>query len=76
MILGPIAKNTLHLTFVDLLKHSRKYAKTMEEKKYVLRYVHGNGIIGYIDYIGTSYECINIMNARCQGCWAIMPYEE
>lgn len=47
----------------------------MGEKKYALRYVNGNGILGNIGYIGTFYECKCIMDARCQGCWAIMPYE-
>lgn len=48
----------------------------MENKKYTLRYVNGNGVLGWIDYIGTFDECRRIMDARCQGCWAIMPYQQ
>lgn len=28
-----------------------------------------------VDYTGTLQECVNIVEARMYGCWAILPYD-
>lgn len=41
--------------------------------QYCIWYVSATGQLLYIDFTGTLQECVNIIEARFQGSWAILP---
>lgn len=48
----------------------------MKENVYQIWFVDAYRRMLYVDYEGTLEGCINIVNARAVGYWAIMPKAE